>query len=132
LAGIIAHELGHIYGNHHKHALIKNYFIESLWSMIDKGTVAQIIKNITQDLLTQEDELEADHLAIKSLRDQHINPMGVVAFFEHRKKVEHPVLRYLSFTHPDYDKRIAIFNQHYDSYPVLSPNKWEKLKQACQ
>ena len=131
LAGILAHELGHIHGNHHKLSLIKNYLVDSVWTMMGNGTIGEIIKIIGQDLLTQVDELEADQLAIKSLREQQISPLGMVAFFEQRKKEEPAFLRYFSFTHPEYDKRIAIFNQRYDTYPVLSPDAWAKLKKAC-
>lgn len=133
IAGIISHELAHIEGEHIKIGYIKHYLIETFSTFVLSGSVANgILKQITQGLFTQEEERRADVVAALNLKDQHISPKGMVAFFEQLQKKDPGYLKYLSFTHPDYPDRIKVFSEVYDSYPVLSEKSWNTLKAGCK
>lgn len=133
IAGIISHEMAHIEGEHIKIGYIKHYLVETFSTFVlNQSAATGILKQITQGLFTQQEERNADQIAALNLKDQHISPKGMVAFFEQLQKKDAGYLKYLSYTHPDYPERIKVFSEVYDTYPVLSDKAWKALKSGCK
>ena len=133
IAGIISHEMAHIEGEHIKIGYIKHYLVETFSDFVLNNSAAVgILKQVATGLFTQEEERRADEIAALNLKDQHISPKGMVAFFEQLKKTDPGYLKYIMFTHPDYPDRIKVFSQVYDTYPVLADKEWQKLKLGCK
>jgi Putative Zn-dependent protease, contains TPR repeats len=92
LAGVMAHEIGHVSGRHSTRQMTKQYGVAALTSMIlgnNAGqlatTTAQIAGNLGGLAFSRSDESEADAFAVRVLTATDYNPLGVAGFF---KKME--------------------------------------------
>jgi Zn-dependent protease with chaperone function len=133
VAGIISHEMAHVEGEHIKIGHLKHYLVETFSVFVlNKSVASGLFKQLTQGLFTQEEERRADEMAAANLKDQHIDPKGIVEFFKQLHLKDPGYLKYLIFTHPEYPERIKVFSQVYDSYPVLSAVAWKTLQAGCK
>lgn len=92
LAGVLAHEIGHVVARHGAKQLTKQYGIEILVRMAtgsDPTLTEQIVGTVLQVGATglllkysREDESEADRLAVQNVYDAGIDPNGLATFFE--------------------------------------------------
>ena len=92
LAGVMAHEIGHVSGRHSTRQMTKQYGVSALSSMVlgkNAGqlatTTAQIAGTLSGLAFSRSDESEADAFAVKVLSATDYNPLGVAGFF---KKME--------------------------------------------
>lgn len=119
LAGVLAHEVGHVSRNHFYDRRIEITNIATLAAVIlasmagsgrVAGPIAQAI-NITQKLrYSRENEREADFFAIKTLRKSNYSLHGLYNFFRTLSLYERTspdVPPYLS-THPGVSERMAM------------------------
>lgn len=121
LAGVLAHEIGHVVARHGAKQLTKQYGLEILLRMAtgnDPTLTEQIVGTVLQvggkGLLlkySREDEAEADRLAVQNVYDAGIDPNGLAAFFEtllrEEKNGKPSRLETMLSTHPPTSQRIA-------------------------
>ncbi len=149
VAGVLAHEFGHVQRYHANQALIRHFglgiFIEGLGG--DIGSLASTGLFLTH---TRTAEREADEEAARFLRRSGISSSGLANFFsrmggyslagggkgDEKGSAANPgreVVDLLS-THPPDRERQRFFAQSARSYastPVLSPAEWKALQEIC-
>jgi len=119
LAGVIAHEVGHITAKHGIKRLQNAYGAMAIQVLASEagGNVAGGVGLALTSLFTahsQQDEFQSDRLAVKYMRKAGFDPNEMVRFLEKLKKEkEKEPIRKFSYwrTHPHVSKRIAVVNQ---------------------
>jgi Zn-dependent protease with chaperone function len=144
VAGVFAHELGHVKNRHPEAAMVRLMGIQVLTSLISGGadtdTIASIAGIATFLAYSRSAEAEADAYAQKILTRSNIDTSGLIAFFERVKKLEAKLykgkagkaLSMLS-THPGTDERIKKLKPlpKGQAIDVLTPIEWKALKNIC-
>jgi predicted Zn-dependent protease len=136
LAGIMAHEIGHMQHGHVMKKLIKELGIAVVVSV--GGGNSEILRNIVQTLSSRafdrKQEREADAAAVGYLNNARIDPKGLANFLlrmEDEKKGMPKQLEWIS-THPDSkaraDEIMGLRNRLENYMPVISDKQWKLLK----
>lgn len=116
LAGVIAHEVGHVAARHHAQMIGREIQANLLIGILTKGQVQQIaglFANLQFLRWSRVQEYEADKLGIKYLyRCRQWDPQGVVNFFNMLLKIE-----------PSHS---SSFDQIFATHPVTT----ERIKRA--
>lgn len=144
LAGVLAHELQHIFKRHTTRALIQHVstglLLAAITGDMSRATAyglesARTLGNLRY---SRQSEEEADAAAMRMILEAGIDPTGMIAFFEllNKRTSETPsILKYLS-THPSTDDRIrklkslAEQSQH-RSVKMLTGSDWSDIKKVC-
>lgn len=115
LAGVMAHEAGHVVGRHSARAMVNAYGIQALSELAlgkDPGTAGQIATQLVGGgaMLAhgRSEETEADDYGARYAAAAGYDPRGLITFFEKLKRQEGTtpgVLKWLS-THPTSADRI--------------------------
>lgn len=139
LAGVLAHELGHINARHHAKFLEKTYGMNMLVGILGIAiqdskyasavmSLAQISAGLLQLKFSRDQENEADSLGIRFSYQAGYDPAGLISMFEKFKEMEraHSV-EWLS-THPLPDTRIKnvrhlISEQYPQSYSLTKDSQ---------
>lgn len=120
LAGVIAHEVGHITAKHGLKRLQASYgalLIQVLAVEAGGGRVASGVNLALTSLFTehsQKAEFESDRLGVKYMQKAGYDPKEMIKFLEIIKKenAKEPIRRFSYWkTHPHVTKRIAVVNQ---------------------
>jgi len=120
LAGVIAHEVGHINARHGVKRLQAAYgalLVQVLSMKTDNPEVAAGVNLAINSVFTeysQQDEFEADELAIKYMKKAGYDPNAMVQFLTIlQQEQEKAALRPYSYwrTHPHLSRRIAVTNK---------------------
>lgn len=114
LAGVIAHEIGHVSARHHAEMMGREVYAEILIGTLTKGRTQQfagLFANIQMLQWSKDQEYEADKLGIKFMyrSQQYYNPQGLIDFFNTLLKIqpEHPSkFEQIFRTHPVTTQRI--------------------------
>lgn len=115
LAGVLAHELGHITKRHGIKRLISMYGVTTLLDIIigDGNSGTKFLADITTSLAflqySQRNEYEADSLAVEYIHLAGYNPNGMKTFFgvlQEKDSTEVPWLLQQLSTHPPVSERI--------------------------
>ena len=144
LAGVLAHELQHIFKRHTTRALIQHVSTGLLLAAITgdmSGATAYGLEGARiLGILhySRQSEEEADAAGMQMILEAGIDPTGMIAFFEQLKKrtSETPsILKYLS-THPIPDDRIKKLKSLADrsrhrSVKMLTGSDWSDIKKVC-
>jgi len=138
IAGVLAHEIGHVAGRHISHQISRQLLIlgivglasavikdEDLKSAVQIGGGAYLFFSTLK--FSRDNEREADYLAIQMLYDSGYNPSGMKVFFQkllEMKKggIELPFLS----THPTTEERIMNIEYYISKLPPKSyktPNR---------
>ncbi|MCX8034374.1 MAG: M48 family metalloprotease [Thermodesulfovibrio sp.] len=134
LAGVLAHELGHINARHHAKFLEKTYGMSILVSILGIAlqgsdyasavmSLAQVSAGLLQLKFSRDQENEADALGVRFSYQSGYDPRGLLSMFEKFKTLEKGIsVEWLS-THPLPDTRIKnvqqmISQQYPDSYKL--------------
>jgi Zn-dependent protease with chaperone function len=147
IAGVLAHELGHVNNRDPEAAIIRLTGLQVLISLAtgsDGGTVLSNLAGLAAILrYTRSAEINADDYAQMLLNRSKIDPLGLKRFFEAVKKIEDqkakagvsigPLGGLLS-THPATEERIARIKplQNGPPRPVMSEENWQSLKMICK
>ena len=119
LAGVIAHEVGHITARHGVKRM-QNAYAALILQVASTQTNARVAGGVNFALNSlflehsKQDEFEADRLGVKYLKKAGYNPKAMVAFLEKLKieKEKAPRNRYSYWrTHPYLSQRISVVNQ---------------------
>ncbi len=145
VAGVVAHEMGHVYNRHPEAALVRVMGIQLLISVATGGGGGDTLGNLaglaTLLSYTRDAEREADAFAQEVLTDSKIGTAGLVDFFKRVIKLQgksgkdSKVKSLLSIisTHPGTQERIANLKPLPKgvAVEVLTALEWKALKNIC-
>lgn len=145
VAGVVAHELGHIHNRHPEAALVRLLGIQLFISAASGGGDAESIGNIagiaTFLTYSRKAEEQADSYAQKILDATRIDTIGLIDFFRRVKKIQDKnaiggkLGKAISIfsTHPGTAERIKKLRPlpKGTSVKVLTPLEWRALKNIC-
>ncbi|MGQ0505164.1 MAG: M48 family metallopeptidase [Myxococcaceae bacterium] len=121
LAGVLAHEAGHVVGRHSARALVNQYGLQTVTSLAlgeNPNQIAAIAAQLagTGVLLAHSrgEEQEADEYGARYTSAAGYDPHGLVTFFQKLQAQQGKTPKILTFlqTHPATDDRIAHVNQY--------------------
>ena len=132
LAGVVAHEIGHVAGRHGAKTLTRQLGFEIILGMIS-GRNASGVRRAASQLAgvggilsmlhySRQAEREADALAVVNLREAGYDPGGVATFFEKLLEIndrEPGALASLFATHPPSRERVENTRKQIAALPVL-------------
>jgi Zn-dependent protease with chaperone function len=140
VAGVLAHEMGHVQERHVTQAMIREFGVSALISVLG-GTAGSGIDTLDSLHYSRGAEAQADGDAIVTLRRAGISPAPTADFFHHLADQEKifgradAALGYVS-THPLTAGREARFRASAvkgAAYrPSLSPEEWAALAGICR
>lgn len=145
VAGVLAHELGHVAHHHPNRALLRHYGV-SLFATALGGTTAQTADLGLMLAASRDAEREADRFALLALEQARISPEGLAAFFERQAKpapraaaetAGSDLLTRLggyATTHPSDSERLAAIRAAAgggDRAPAMPASDWAALKAVC-
>ncbi len=114
LAGVVAHEIGHVTERHGAKALSRSRFYGLLGGLAlgqDPNALAELAVDIVGSgvLLkhSRSAELESDEVSIQTLNRAGVNPNGIVWFLQKLKKTKRSGVSEYFSTHPVTEDRIA-------------------------
>ncbi|MFH0827608.1 MAG: M48 family metallopeptidase [Candidatus Omnitrophota bacterium] len=128
LAGVVAHEIGHIAARHSVKQLQTVMGYQIILSIItgisaknDINSALNVIFNLVNLGYSRKDEFLADKLAVRYVRRAGFSPVGIVTFFgklkkEGERKGTGVKLVFLS-SHPPIEQRIARVEQEMAIFP---------------
>jgi Zn-dependent protease with chaperone function len=143
VAGVLAHELGHVEHRHATQMLLRNIGMSILLSGTGSDAAA-FGDTLLMTAMSREKEREADAFALETLARAGISPAGLIAFFEREMPKEKDgkkprdvlvTLGKWSSTHPPTPERLAAFRdavgQAGETTPAMDAADWAALKAAC-
>lgn len=146
IAGVIAHEMGHVLKKHPTESFVRNLgltlltklMFENIDSIGNMGVAGQLLLELNY---SRKAEQEADKIALQILEENNIDANGFKAFFERQQDANHTttasqfdILTYLS-THPRTSERINMIEGPSDNKKykqLLSKEEWIALKKICE
>ena len=145
VAGILAHELGHVAHRHPEEAIVRVMGLQFLISVVTGGGDGEMIGNLagfaTLMSYSREAERSADIFADNILKTAKIDSSGLIEFFKRVKKVEDKIISNekvkslfsMLSSHPGTQERIAKLKPLPKSVAikVLTPLEWQALKNIC-
>lgn len=137
VAGVLAHEVGHVRNRDVMAALARQAGIGFVLATVT-GDVGNALGTLLAARYSRQAEGEADAFAIRALDAAHISPLPTARFFARLGRVEDGVpqvaLGYLS-SHPlSRDRRLRFERAaatHRGDTPALSPADWTALRRIC-
>lgn len=144
VAGVLAHELGHVIGRHSEAQIIRATGLQTILGLLTGGSnqMAGSIAGIAALLrYSRSAEAEADDFALAALAAARIDPMGLKRFFETILKDQGKpstgamgrIGTALS-THPGTAERVAKIRplpEGSGASPALTSEQWQALKKIC-
>lgn len=136
LAGVIAHEMGHVDLHHPMRGLVHQLGLGAALTLIFGDSSLAGVGQLALALSYSRDmEREADQRGIELLQKAGLRADGMSAFFEViRDDVESGLFgglpEFLS-THPDLDARIAATRQPPTGAPAMNDADWQALRKVC-
>jgi Zn-dependent protease with chaperone function len=144
VAGVLAHEVGHVLKRHSEAQLVRATGLQILLSVMTGGggdtvsTIAGVAAILTY---TREAEAEADDIALALLERAAIDPMGLKEFFEIIMAQEGKpstgtwgTIESAISTHPGTEDRITKIHPLPDNVtarPALTDEHWQALRKIC-
>ena len=136
IAGILAHELGHIHHDHPTKGMLEGIGVGILLdSLIGDFTGSAAIGTMMHKVLnatyTRDKERQADQYALDVMQRVGIHASGMQKFFQRlsEEKEEPPALLN---THPLSEDRVAFFDVQIDANTkLLAEHEWQALKEIC-
>lgn len=140
LAGVLAHEIGHIQNNHVTKKLAKEIGISTLATLTGNdnfGLIKRVIKTLTSSKFDRAQEAEADKAGVQYLLKADINPAKLADFFDQMNKgnADAPELFNWISTHPNAKERAqkvrAMIPKGQTFAPVIEDSVWEAAIADC-
>lgn len=136
LAGVIAHEIGHIDARHNTAGFVKHSASGFLVGLFFGDAVAGLtsfglIEALVASAYTRDMEAEADHAAIVRLRRAEVDPARTAGFFARltERQAEGPALLR---SHPVSIERAALFRAAaMPGQPLLTRSQWLDIRLMC-
>ncbi len=124
LAGVIAHEIGHVIGRHSAERMAQQGFTNTLLTGIAVGSesyeatqAAAVFANLVNMKYGRGDELESDHLGVRIMLDADYDAEALIGVMKILKEAAGPnrVPEFQS-THPDPENRIEKIRNAIEEY----------------
>jgi len=145
VAGVLAHELGHVYHRHAEAQMVRAMGIELLVKIASGGgdTVSGLAGLLAILRYSRDAEREADSFALQQLAKEAIDPLGLKRFLERIMRLEGDqgssggffgTVSDMMSTHPVTKERIDAIKplpEGTTPRPVLSDPDWKSLKKLC-
>ena len=144
VAGVLAHELGHVVHRHSEAQLVRATGLQIFIAIATGGggdTISSLAGLATILRYTRQAEAEADAFALKALENAAIDPLGLKRFFElvlkeqgKRRTGTFGKIESAFATHPGTEERIKAIRPLPDGItprPVLDNIQWQALKGIC-
>jgi predicted Zn-dependent protease len=145
VAGVLAHEMGHVYHRHAEAQMVRAMGIELLLRVASGGgdTISGLAGLLAILRYSRDAEREADSFAQDQLRKVAIDPLGLKRFFDRMMKLEGDrgssggifgTVSDMMSTHPVTRERIDAIKplpQGTAARPVLTDADWASLKKIC-
>ena len=139
LAGIMAHEIGHMQHSHIMKRLVKEIGIATVLSLGGGNTelLRKIVKTLSSTAFDRKQESEADASAVEDLNKSHIDPKGLADFLTKlsNERIDMPKqLEWIS-THPNSKDRAKEIlrlkgNSSIAYHQVVGDTEWNILKRV--
>jgi predicted Zn-dependent protease len=134
VAGVLAHEIGHVAHRHGMQALVRHFALSTVITVFTGndwgvGSAAQLL---AQFAYSREAESEADATGVEMLERAGLRADGLATFFARLEKEggSSSFLRYVS-SHPPSAERSAATARGAAGRPALTDAEWEALKEIC-
>ena len=144
VAGVLAHELQHVVRRHATKAIIEQAGLAVLVTAVTGDPTgaaaigAQAAQTLASARYTRVAEDEADREGMRLVLAAHVDPRGMIAFFERMGQAEGREARVLAFlsTHPRSADRVRTLRGLAGAAPapgtlVLDAAEWDALKKVC-
>jgi len=143
VAGVLAHEIGHVANRHSEAQLVRAIGLQLLLSLASGGSGGDRLGEFASVLAilrySRDAEREADDYAQKTMSNAAIDPLGLKIFFEKMQKLEGGGLTGIFgdlgdmiSTHPLTQERIdAIKPLEGKPRPILTSQEWQDLRDIC-
>ncbi len=139
VAGVLAHEMGHVLHRHSTAAMVEAlglaFLFGALLGDLGTGLVGGASETLVGLSFRREAEAEADERALTLLERAGLSSRGLAAFFERMQRkagAEPAVLRLLS-THPPNESRRRNFERGATARPpALDEAAWRHLQEICR
>lgn len=143
LAGVLAHEVQHVLLRHTTKSLLRDLSLAALigaafGDVTGIGALSiQAARTLSTLSYSRDMEEQADYEGVRLLQQAHLNPAGMVDFFEKLKSRERgiEIPGYLS-THPQTDERIAklktLLRLVPTSPPAVPDEEWQRMAAVCR
>ncbi len=146
VAGVLAHELGHVVHRHSEAQLIRATGLQLLIAIATGGgggdTISSLAGLATILRYSRQAEAEADTFALQTMENAAIDPLGLKRFFELVLKEEGKAwsgpfgkIEGAFATHPGTRERIESIHPlpaGITPRPVLDAGQWQALKRICE
>jgi beta-barrel assembly-enhancing protease len=142
VAGVLAHEMGHVRKRHVMQSLLRQMGISLVLGGLD-GNSGSIVNGALGATYTRAAETEADGFSIAALSNAAISPVATASFFDRLAKLDgsdegneqmQAVTGYMS-SHPLSSARKTAFEASLvkgrNYKPVLTYGEWTELKTMC-
>lgn len=142
LAGVLAHEMGHVRRRHVMQSLLRQLGLSVLLSGAN-GNVGGALNTVLALSYGREAEREADLYSVDAMRDADISPKDTAGFFARMARAEkqmgadngNSILGYMS-SHPlSAERRDTFLNSRVEGKAyrsALTPDQWKALKSMCR
>lgn len=147
VAGVLAHELGHVAEMHPLRGLSRTLGINMVIAIIGGGTTIDFASHFMMMNYSRSMETEADTIAFGMMREAGLSVAPLAGFFERlapkakpeKTESEYKMIEWIEesvellSSHPIPEKRAAMFREAdwKTTEPVLSPSEWKALKSMC-
>lgn len=138
LAGVLAHEIGHVRRRHVMQSLLRQLGLSVLMGGFD-GNVGGTLNGLLSLSYTREAEGEADRFSLRAMDRADISPAGTAGFFarlarEAGESKEPDLTDYFS-SHPHTEARRKLFAdsvvKHRAYRPAMTQREWDDLRTMC-
>ncbi len=142
VAGVLAHEIQHVYQRHGVKRVVKRFGISIFLSLMFGnigGQLDQIGGELAGLKFDREEESEADRMGLQLLYNSGVDPNGMVIFFQKLKEMNKDLPEVLAFlsTHPATENRIEVLQklikEKYDNRPFKKEFNidWKEVKEIA-
>lgn len=140
VAGVLAHEIGHVRKRHVMTALLRQFGLTILASGFNSG-FAQNAFGLASLGYSREAEREADEFARSQMKEARVSPLGAAGFFDRMAKQygdeaeDRTAIAGWIATHPSSGERAREYRKSFDKAgnyrPVMSAQDFDALKSMC-
>lgn len=137
VAGVLAHEMGHVKHKHALRGLTRTIGVSVLASIMSGSDASQIVQQLVVLGFSRSMEEEADAEALKTLSTAGVDHEAFARFFD-RMAAENegadPAFMSFLSTHPSSGERadqIRSVRRARETSPVISADEWQALKTIC-
>lgn len=141
LAGVLAHEIGHVRERHVMTALLRQFGLSILLSGANSG-FGDTVFGLAAMSYSRDAEREADEFARERLAQSRVSPLGAARFFERMAEESgsdaeagSDITGWIA-SHPSAGERARAYREAAregaDYAPVLSPQEFADLKAMCE